>query len=51
MNDATKRLKEAYHEYGFIRCTACEERIDLSDAETFGDAQDKAIRHHKENHD
>jgi transcription initiation factor IIE alpha subunit len=51
MSDAIRELKEAYHEYGYFRCTLCEGRVDISDAQTFVDAYDKAIKHHKENHD
>ena len=51
MSEAAEQLDLAWRVFGFLYCTECENRVDLSDADTFTEARDIAVEHHEQHHD
>lgn len=38
VEEVQRKIREGYHEYGEVRCSICEEAIDLDDADSVREA-------------
>lgn len=47
--EAERRFREAYHEYGYIRCQDCGAQVDFSDDDSVNDAIETWNDHVREN--